>query len=57
VVPLAFAWSAERPAKVKARNAIEWKRFMSERFLDFARNDKKDFGEDLRDTLTATETS
>jgi hypothetical protein len=24
---------------------------MSQRFLDFARNDKKDFGEDLRGTL------
>jgi hypothetical protein len=49
VVPLGFARSEEMAAMAKARKAIEWKRFMSERFLDFVRNDKKDFG----DAITA----
>src|ERR1043166_1798753 len=57
VVPLAFAVNEERAARVKARKAIEQKRFMSERFLDFARNAQNVFSENPRGQLTPSGTT
>jgi hypothetical protein len=37
----------------RARQAIKQEHFMSDRFLDFARNDKKDFADAFRDRLMA----